>query len=118
MASKLVATAIGCTGGGFILVVAIRSNAGPDPSPRLSKQLCFRSQGSLANKLTGEADGGDVDTQLTKMDVVLTFQIEVMLWKTTDKMQMDIKFLSIFIYYSHYYRVRDSIDKVLKIILC
>ncbi|KAF9413049.1 hypothetical protein HW555_008601 [Spodoptera exigua] len=54
-----------------------RSNAGPDPSPRLSKQLCFRSQGSLANKLTGEADGGDVDTQLTKMDVVLTFQIEV-----------------------------------------
>lgn len=55
-----------------------RSNAGSDPSPRLSKQLCFRSQGSLANKLTGEADGGDVDTQLTKMDVVLTFQIEVM----------------------------------------
>ncbi|OWR44318.1 Calcium-dependent secretion activator [Danaus plexippus plexippus] len=54
-----------------------RSNAGPDPSPRLSKQLCFRSQGSLANKLTGEGDGGDVDTQLTKMDVVLTFQIEV-----------------------------------------
>ncbi|XP_045488069.1 calcium-dependent secretion activator isoform X11 [Pieris rapae] len=37
-----------------------------------------RSQGSLANKLTGgEGDGGDVDTQLTKMDVVLTFQIEV-----------------------------------------
>lgn len=57
----------------------IRSNAGPDPSPRLSKQLCFRSQGSLANKLTGEADGGDVDAQLTKMDVVLTFQIEVTL---------------------------------------
>lgn len=55
-----------------------RSNAGPDPSPRLSKQLCFRSQGSLANKLTGESDSGDVDTQLTKMDVVLTFQIEVM----------------------------------------
>ncbi|XP_037295588.1 calcium-dependent secretion activator isoform X4 [Manduca sexta] len=53
-----------------------RSNAGPDPSPRLSKQLCFRSQGSLANKLTGEADG-EADTQLTKMDVVLTFQIEV-----------------------------------------
>lgn len=53
-------------------------NPGPDPSPRLSKQLCFRSQGSLANKLTGgEGDGGDVDTQLTKMDVVLTFQIEV-----------------------------------------
>ncbi|XP_045507309.1 calcium-dependent secretion activator isoform X11 [Colias croceus] len=52
-------------------------NAGPDPSPRLSKQLCFRSQGSLANKLTGEGDSGDVDTQLTKMDVVLTFQIEV-----------------------------------------
>lgn len=58
---------------------ASRSNAGTDPSPRLSKQLCFRSQGSLANKLTGggETDGGDVDTQLTKMDVVLTFQIEV-----------------------------------------
>nr|XP_034836731.1 calcium-dependent secretion activator isoform X2 [Maniola hyperantus] len=38
----------------------------------------YKSQGSLANKLTGgEADGGDVDTQLTKMDVVLTFQIEV-----------------------------------------
>lgn len=54
-------------------------NAGPDPSPRLSKQLCFRSQGSLANKLTGEGDGADVDTQLTKMDVVLTFQIEVMM---------------------------------------
>lgn len=53
-----------------------RSNAGPDPSPRLSKQLCFRSQGSLANKLTGEGEG-DADTQLTKMDVVLTFQIEV-----------------------------------------
>ncbi|KOB79024.1 Calcium-dependent secretion activator [Operophtera brumata] len=53
-----------------------RSNAGPDPSPRLSKQLCFRSQGSLANKLTGE-ESGDADTQLTKMDVVLTFQIEV-----------------------------------------
>ncbi|KAI5645911.1 calcium-dependent secretion activator [Phthorimaea operculella] len=51
-------------------------NAGPDPSPRLSKQLCFRSQGSLANKLTGEGEG-DADTQLTKMDVVLTFQIEV-----------------------------------------
>ncbi|XP_045519637.1 calcium-dependent secretion activator isoform X9 [Pieris brassicae] len=38
----------------------------------------YKSQGSLANKLTGgEGDGGDVDTQLTKMDVVLTFQIEV-----------------------------------------
>lgn len=56
-----------------------RSNAGPEPSPRLSKQLCFRSQGSLANKLTGEGDGGDVDAQLTKMDVVLTFQIEVLM---------------------------------------
>ncbi|CAH2243716.1 jg8776 [Pararge aegeria aegeria] len=43
------------------------------------KRYNHRSQGSLANKLTGggEADGGDVDTQLTKMDVVLTFQIEV-----------------------------------------
>jgi hypothetical protein len=60
------------------LMLVNRSNAGPDPSPRLSKQLCFRSQGSLANKLTGEGDSGDVDTQLTKMDVVLTFQIEVM----------------------------------------
>lgn len=61
----------------MLVGVKIRSNAGPDPSPRLSKQLCFRSQGSLANKLTGEGDSGDVDTQLTKMDVVLTFQIEV-----------------------------------------
>ncbi|XP_045488068.1 calcium-dependent secretion activator isoform X10 [Pieris rapae] len=42
------------------------------------KRYNHRSQGSLANKLTGgEGDGGDVDTQLTKMDVVLTFQIEV-----------------------------------------
>ncbi|CAK1546764.1 unnamed protein product [Leptosia nina] len=41
------------------------------------KRYNNRSQGSLANKLTGEGDGGDVDTQLTKMDVVLTFQIEV-----------------------------------------
>lgn len=68
-------------GGGFFLmlymVLGDRSNAGPDPSPRLSKQLCFRSQGSLANKLTGE-ESGDADTQLTKMDVVLTFQIEVL----------------------------------------
>ncbi|XP_077299591.1 calcium-dependent secretion activator 1 [Arctopsyche grandis] len=45
-----------------------------DPSPKLSKQLCFRSQGSLA-KLEG--DSADGDTQLTKMDVVLTFQLEV-----------------------------------------
>lgn len=67
-------------GGGFLTLnselLEVRSNAGPDPSPRLSKQLCFRSQGSLANKLTGE-ESGDADTQLTKMDVVLTFQIEV-----------------------------------------
>ncbi|VVD05998.1 unnamed protein product, partial [Leptidea sinapis] len=41
------------------------------------KRYNHRSQGSLANKLTGEGDSGDVDTQLTKMDVVLTFQIEV-----------------------------------------
>lgn len=51
-----------------------RSHGGGDPSPKLSKQLCFRSQGSLA-KLEGES--GDGDTQLTKMDVVLTFQLEV-----------------------------------------
>lgn len=36
--------------------------------------ICFRSQGSLA-KLEG--DSADSDTQLTKMDVVLTFQLEV-----------------------------------------
>ena len=36
--------------------------------------ICFRSQGSLA-KLEG--DVADTDTQLTKMDVVLTFQLEV-----------------------------------------
>ncbi|KAL0267754.1 UNVERIFIED_CONTAM: hypothetical protein PYX00_009930 [Menopon gallinae] len=36
--------------------------------------ICFRSQGSLA-KLEGDAV--DSDTQLTKMDVVLTFQLEV-----------------------------------------
>ncbi|CAB3258676.1 unnamed protein product [Arctia plantaginis] len=41
------------------------------------KRYNHRSQGSLANKLTGETDSGDVDAQLTKMDVVLTFQIEV-----------------------------------------
>lgn len=39
--------------------------------------ICFRSQGSLA-KLEG--DSADSDTQLTKMDVVLTFQLEVS-WK-------------------------------------
>lgn len=37
----------------------------------------FRSQGSLA-KLEG--DSADSDTTLTKMDVVLTFQLEVRLW--------------------------------------
>jgi calcium-dependent secretion activator len=35
--------------------------------------MILRSQGSLA-KLEGEADS---DTQLTKLDVVLTFQLEV-----------------------------------------
>lgn len=72
-------------GGGIsnVCLMVIRSNAGPEPSPRLSKQLCFRSQGSLANKLTGETDSGDVDAQLTKMDVVLTFQIEVWVFKSS-----------------------------------
>lgn len=37
---------------------------------------CYRSQGSLA-KLEG--DSADNDTQLTKLDVVLTFQLEVFL---------------------------------------
>ncbi|KAK6631099.1 hypothetical protein RUM43_014195 [Polyplax serrata] len=41
--------------------------------PKL-KKYNHRSQGSLA-KLEGDA--GDTDTQLTKMDVVLTFQLEV-----------------------------------------
>lgn len=36
--------------------------------------LMYRSQGSLA-KLEG--DSADSDTQLTKLDVVLTFQLEV-----------------------------------------
>lgn len=35
--------------------------------------MILRSQGSLAK----ESDSGDVDTQLTKLDVVLTFQLEV-----------------------------------------
>lgn len=38
----------------------------------------FRSQGSLA-KLEG--DSADSDTQLTKLDVVLTFQLEVISFK-------------------------------------
>lgn len=36
--------------------------------------IVIRSQGSLA-KLEG--DSADTDTQLTKLDVVLTFQLEV-----------------------------------------
>jgi calcium-dependent secretion activator len=40
----------------------------------LSRKMILRSQGSLA-KMEGDADGSD--TQLTKMDVVLTFQLEV-----------------------------------------
>lgn len=39
-----------------------------------SRKMILRSQGSLA-KLEG--DSADGDTQLTKMDVVLTFQLEV-----------------------------------------
>lgn len=81
--------------------MVIRSNAGPDPSPRLSKQLCFRSQGSLANKLTGEADGGDVDTQLTKMDVVLTFQIEVT-FKDDEKRNVFSKILMGLLHFQSY----------------
>ena len=36
--------------------------------------MCIRDRGSLA-KLEG--DSADTDTQLTKLDVVLTFQLEV-----------------------------------------
>lgn len=39
-----------------------------------SRKMILRSQGSLA-KMEGDGDGSD--TQLTKMDVVLTFQLEV-----------------------------------------
>lgn len=38
------------------------------------RKMILRSQGSLA-KMESDTDGGD--TQLTKMDVVLTFQLEV-----------------------------------------
>ncbi|XP_070498250.1 calcium-dependent secretion activator isoform X4 [Chironomus tepperi] len=38
------------------------------------RKMILRSQGSLA-KMEGDADGSD--TQLTKMDVVLTFQLEI-----------------------------------------
>lgn len=39
-----------------------------------SRKMILRSQGSLV-KMEGDSDGND--TQLTKMDVVLTFQLEV-----------------------------------------
>ncbi|XP_044742192.1 calcium-dependent secretion activator isoform X2 [Chrysoperla carnea] len=49
--------------------------SGSKPYTDLSTKLsCLRSQGSLA-KLEG--DSADSDTQLTKLDVVLTFQLEV-----------------------------------------
>lgn len=38
------------------------------------RKMILRSQGSLAKS---EGDSADNDTQLTKMDVVLTFQLEV-----------------------------------------
>lgn len=45
----------------------------PFPLFILCRKMILRSQGSLAK----DGDSTDGDTQLTKMDVVLTFQLEV-----------------------------------------
>lgn len=51
----------------------------------------FRSQGSLA-KLEG--DSADSDTTLTKMDVVLTFQLEVSPLKLQSSLYLPLNFFS------------------------